>query len=233
MRVWFAVGLVAVIGCAAVRSGAVPDTEPAPPHVAATPDPPPELDDPLTLVAGCLERGDTPAACGHLGRYVRAHPEQAMFRLHLAELLLKADRPEEARIHFERFAADAQDTTGPARAQLVHCHTRLVGIAQGTNDRFGELFHRGVGLLLVVEQQDSAADRDEELCEGVLCKALKALQEAKELRPSDPRVRFYLAEVLARTGNPRGADAERAAARNLALPDSLTSWEYRRLGLAR
>lgn len=38
-----------------------------------------------------------------------------MFRLHLAELLLKADRPEEARIHFERFAADAQDTTGPAR----------------------------------------------------------------------------------------------------------------------
>ena len=245
MRVWVAVGLVAAVGCSSMRSGA-PSAPPPPPAAVAYPpplrvsatqvpptrtEPQPEPEDPLALVAECLGRGDPAAACEHLERYVGAHPDQLMYRAHLAELLLKADRPERAKAHFERFAADAQDVTGPAKAHLVQCHTRLMELAQRADDRFGEVFHRGVGLLLIVEQQASG-DMDDEAIEAVLCKAVKALAEAKELRPTDARARFYLAEAYRLIGNRRAADAERSAARNLVLPDALTAAEHRRLSLS-
>jgi hypothetical protein len=103
-------------------------------------------------------------------------------------------------------------------------------LAQQAGDRYGELFHRGVGLLLLVKEQDRAADRDGAFCEEMLCKALRALTDAKELRPSDPRPRVYLAEALERTGNRRAAAAERTAARTPLVSGELTATE-RRQGL--
>lgn len=188
----------------------------------------PEPEDPLTLAAECLQRGDEPAACIHLEAYVREHPDQPMFRLQLAELLLRTGKPELARFHLERFVAAAQDTQSPLRSQLVGCHTRLMEIARQTDDAFGEQFHRGVGLLLVARQQESDPDFHEE----VLCKAAKALNAAKEMRPDDARVRLYLADVYSRMGNRKGADAELKAARNASRPGSLTPTEQRRLALA-
>jgi predicted Zn-dependent protease len=194
---------------------------------------PAEPADPLTLAAECLGRGDEPAACGHLETHVRRHPEQVMFRAHLADLLFRLGRLDEAKFHFERFVADAQAATGPPRAHLVHCHTRLMEVAQRTGDRPAELFHRGAGLLLLVRQQDAdPATRDGGFREEVLCKAIKALAEAKDLRPADPRVRLYLAEAYDRSGNRRGAEAARAAARNLTAPGALTPAEQRRLAEA-
>jgi hypothetical protein len=100
-------------------------------------------------------------------------------------------------------------------------------LAQHSEDPFGELFHRGVGLLLLVKQEDAAGDRDEPFCEEMLCKALRALADAKELKPGDPRVRVYLAEALDRTGNRRAANAERAAARGGVVSGELTTGERR------
>jgi predicted Zn-dependent protease len=185
--------------------------------------------DPLTLAAECLERGDSAAAAIHLEAYVRRHPEQLMFRAQLAEMLLRVGRDDDAKVHYERFAADAEAATGAPRTRLVDAHTRLMEIAQRADDRFAEVFHRGVGLLLLVQEQDRSPDRDADFCEEMLCKALRALAEAKELRPADPRVRVYLAEVYDRTGNPRGADAERAAAKGGFVPGLLTPTERKRL----
>ena len=86
-------------------------------------------------------------------------------------------------------------------------------IAQRSNDRFGELFHRGVGLLLLAREQErqTPADADPAFAEEMLCKALLALREAKELKPPDARTRAYLAEAYDRCGNRRAAEAERAA----------------------
>ena len=169
-------------------------------------------EDPLVLVAQCLERDDPRGAATHLETYVRAHPDQPLFRLQLAELYLRCDRPTEAKFHYERFVADAQGvlTLDPHR---VTGHIRLMELAQRSGDKFGELYHRGVGLLLLVKTQDAAKDRDAVFCEEMLCKALRSLTDAKDLKPNDPRVRSHLAEVLDRAGSRRAASAERAAAR--------------------
>src|SRR5262245_2924949 len=46
-------------------------------------------EDALLLVAKCLERGDHRGAATHLETYVRAHPDQPLFRLQLAELCVR------------------------------------------------------------------------------------------------------------------------------------------------
>src|SRR5262245_10540333 len=71
--------------------------------------------DSLTLAAECLERGDRARAAAHLEDYVCRHPDQWMFRVQLAEMLLALGRDALARAHFERFIADAPSSTGPAR----------------------------------------------------------------------------------------------------------------------
>jgi hypothetical protein len=98
-------------------------------------------------------------------------------------------------------------------------------IAQRTKDPFGELFHRGVGLLILVQEQDSNPNRDGGFCEEMLCKSLRALNEAREQKPGDKRVCVYLAEVYDRMGNRRASKIERGAARNGVIPGELTSGE--------
>ncbi|MBX9583456.1 MAG: hypothetical protein K2X87_24410 [Gemmataceae bacterium] len=151
-----------------------------------------------------------------------------MFRAQLAELLLTLDRPAEARAEFERFVADAQAAGGPPGKHLVHCHTRLMEIGRRADDRFAERFHKGVGLLRL-----SADLGPDESAEGALCQALKALTEAKDLRPADPRVHLYLADAYGMTGNRRAAEVARAVARDRAAPGSLTPAEAARLGTGR
>jgi hypothetical protein len=145
-----------------------------------------------------------------------------MFRAQLAELFVRLGRDGDAKCHFERFATDARRATGAPKDHLVHVHTRLMEIGQRTGDRFAEVFHRGTGLLLLAAEEDGKTDRDADFCEEMLCKALQALAEAKELKPAEPRVRAALAEAYDRTGNRRAADAERAATRTAALPTGLT-----------
>jgi hypothetical protein len=179
----------------------------------------------LSLVSDSLDRGDKITAATHLETYVRQHPDQSMFRLQLAELFLQIDRDVIAKVHMERFVADAQTTKGPVHDYLVHAHTRLMEIAQRADDSFGELFHRGVGLLILVQDQDSKPDRDEDFCEEMLCKALRALNAAKEQNSEDPRVRVYLAEVYERMGNRRASSIERSSSRNRFVPGELTPGE--------
>src|SRR5262245_48909395 len=154
---WLAVGAFAVVGCHTLLAPVPPEQampRPAVVRASAEVPSPPEPDDPLTLAAKCLQDGDESGACTHLAAHVRAHPEQVMFRAHLAELLVKLGKDVEAKRHFERFVADARDATGPVGAHLIHCHTRLMEIGQRADDRFGEVSHRGAGLLLMVKEQD-------------------------------------------------------------------------------
>lgn len=196
---------------------------------APAPEPPPPApeEDALQLVARCLERDDHLGAAGHLEAYVREHADQHLFRLQLADLYLRAGRPADARRHYERFVADAQAGPAALHPHAVTAHIKLREIAVQAGDRFGEPFHRGVGLLLLVREQDGAKDRDAPFCEEMLCKALAALTEARDHRPGDPRVRVYLAEAHERAGNRHAADAERAAARGDVVSGALTATERR------
>lgn len=242
----FAVGVLGLLGC--TLPGVHPPADggrpvaanqsPSPPwdhwvvwdlsdsSVPSTPEAEAEPDT-LTLAAECLERGDRASAAAHLENYVCRHPDQLMFRAQLAEMLLRLGHDCTARAHYERFAADAQSATGPVRNQLISAHTRLMEIAQRANDRFGELFHRGVGLLLLAREQERHPPREAApaFAEEMTCKALSALREAKELKPSDARTRAYLAEALERCGNLHGAEAERLGARSALVPGQLTAAE--------
>src|SRR5436190_280266 len=86
-------------------------------------------EDPLVLVAKCLERADHRGAAIHLETYVRAHPDQPLFRLQLAELYARCDRPADARFHYERFVVDAQGVAALA-ARVVAAHIKVMEMAQ-------------------------------------------------------------------------------------------------------
>jgi hypothetical protein len=197
--------------------------EPVVTHTSAPPAEP--APDALTLVAEALDRNDKAAAAGHLEGYVRQHPDEAMFRLQLAELLVQTNKDANAKPHYEKFLAAAQLANGPLRDYLVHVHTRLMEIAERGDDTFSEVLHRGAGLLILVQEQDKNPNRDDTFCEEMLCKALRAFNEAKEQKPDDPRLRVYLAEVYERMGNRRGAKNERSGARNTMMPGELTPAE--------
>lgn len=234
----------AVLGCESVRAPAPPPAPQPPPVTApvravgrppeaprtpvevlrASAQAPPE-EDTLVLVAKCLERDDHLGAAGHLETYVRRHADQLLFRVQLAELYLRADRTADARCHLEQFVADAQSGPAALRSHVVTAHIKLREIAVKGGDRFGEPFHRGVGLLLLVREQDGSPDRDAAFCEEMLCKALAALTEAKQHKPGDARACVYLAEVHERAGNRPAAAAERAAARSDVVGGALTASE--------
>src|SRR5438105_1386525 len=136
---WLAVVVVGFLGCESLRSPPPPVAPPAPMAklvpvppltalrqtavvpVAVTAPP-----DPLSLAAECLERGDPTTAATHVEVYVRTHPEQVMFRVQLAELLVRAGKDDAARVHYERFVTDVGRATGAPRDHLVHAHTRLM-----------------------------------------------------------------------------------------------------------
>jgi tetratricopeptide (TPR) repeat protein len=231
-RVLVGVALTAVAGCLA------PFSWPEDRRVveAAKVDPIPVTEpvvekDHLALAAEQLDRGDDAAALPHLKAHVKAHPDAVMIRAYLAELHLKLGNPTASRTEFERVIAAAQGAPpGPARRHLVHCHTRLMEIAQADDDAFAEHLHRGIGLLLLVRQWDYDPERrDDVASEQTLSKAAAALRKARDERPGDARANLYLADVYERLGSPSAARAARRGAR-AALPDaSLTAWEVERI----
>jgi len=184
--------------------------------------------DSLTLAAECLDRGDDAGAVPHLKEHVRAHPDALVLRLHLAEVLRKIGRTDEARSQFERFVSDAQTADGPAATKLVHAHTRLMELA---DDEYGEHLHRGIGLVLLVRKWTADPERrDAVASEQTLAKAAKALKVAIELRPRDPRANLYLAEAFEGLGQPSAARTAIRTAR-AGMPDAaVTDAERERLG---
>lgn len=239
--------LVALSACESVRHAPPPVPVPRAAPVVAQPVPPaPAADvlraaarvpaepqaapyDPLARAAECISRNELAAAATHLEAHVRAHPDQPLYRLQLADLHTRTANTEAATDHLERFVCDAQS---PAlRKYLPNAHTKLMGLAQARGDRFAELLHRGAGLLALLTELDADPQRDAAFCEEVACKALRALTDAKALKPTDPRARLHLADAYARTGNAKGAAGERTAARTSATLGELSAAECARLGL--
>jgi hypothetical protein len=181
----------------------------------------------LTLAAACLERGEETAAVAYLTRYVTAHPDQAIVRAALADLLWRRDQWADAQAHYERFITDAQ--LGPLDpARQVQAHTRLMAVAQRNGDAYAEHLHRGIGLYLIARQ--TAEDAAES--EALLCKAAGELALAQQARPQEARPYWYAYLVWSRLGQslPAGRSLRQAAHR--ADDADLTPAERRDLVLA-
>jgi tetratricopeptide (TPR) repeat protein len=150
----------------------------------------------LSLAAVHLEIGDEVGACPHLARYVEARPDQVMVRGHYAELLFRLKQVPEARAQFERYVIDAQDESGPAANNLLHCHSRLMEIGELIEDEYLEHLHRGIGLLLLARARADLSDIGHDPTqEALLCKAAGELTLALHERPDEAQPCWYLYQV--------------------------------------
>jgi thioredoxin-like negative regulator of GroEL len=223
------------VGCQALApSHLLAPSEPAAEESNAPVTPPVDTNDSLQQAASCVERGDEAGAVPHMLHHVQAHPDQIMIRAYLAELLLRLKRLPEAQWHFERFIADAQQATGPSNQHLIHCHTRLMEIAQDREDAYAEHLHRGIGLLLLARQKGVLAQADDPaLPQKLLCRAAKELNEAQTLRPGEARPCVYLFEVWTALDQPLPASkALRQVRAEAAFSTHLTPAERRVVALA-
>jgi tetratricopeptide (TPR) repeat protein len=151
----------------------------------------------LSLAAAFLEKGDDAGACPHLGRYLKAHPEHQAIRVQYAELLWKLKRLKECRTAFESAVADAQEHLPPSH--LIHCHTRLMQLAEAEEDEYAEHLNRGVGLYLLARERATLGEKDAPLTvEGLLCRAAGELTLARIQKPDEARPSWYLYKVWSR-----------------------------------
>ncbi len=187
----------------------------------------------LSLAAAYLETGDEAGACPHLGAYVAVHPEHLQLRAKYAELLFRCRQHRQAHAEFERYLTAVQEHDGPGIAALIHCHTRLMEIAEAEEDEYAEHLNRGIGLFLLARQRADLPDPDGELsAEGLLCQAAGELMLARMERPDEARPCWYLYEVWSRLAQRQPAMRWLRQAVAIAPLSYLTPAELRRLQLA-
>jgi predicted Zn-dependent protease len=186
----------------------------------------------LTEAAKCLDEGDEAAALPLLQEYVAAHPDHASIRAHLAELLLRLHKPDEAKRQLERYVADAQQQGEPVDQQLIHAETRLVEIACGEEDAYAERLHRGIGLYVLAERAAKADEVDDAFVEKTLFQAVEELKAAVKERSEEPRPHWYLYQAWSELGQRLPAETHLRRARKLAFQDGLTPAEAQALKLA-
>jgi tetratricopeptide (TPR) repeat protein len=193
----------------------------------------------LKQAAASLEKGAEGTACDHLEQYLREHPEHAEARFCCAELLFKMGSLAPARNHFAQLIERCPDTESADLDCLLHCHGRLMEIAEATEDEYCDHLHRGIGMFLLATKPapirfatpirnlaEEAAER-----ESLLCKALVELNQAQELRPNEARTAWYLHEVTQSLGQRRPAQRFLRLAQENAAFSYLTPAEQRHLAL--
>jgi tetratricopeptide (TPR) repeat protein len=176
----------------------------------------------LSLAAAFIQQGNEVGAVGHLAEYLKAFPEHHVVRAHYAELLLRLNRPREARSQFEHFIADVQDDPELGPKHLVHCHSRLMEIAEDEGDEYAEHLHRGIGLYLLGCERAGLPDPEEGdlSVESVLCKAAGELTMAHLARRDEARPCWYLYAVWSRL------DQRQPALRHLREADATAPFSY-------
>jgi tetratricopeptide (TPR) repeat protein len=155
----------------------------------------------LSLAAAYSAKGDDRRVVEYLTRYVLMQPDHVAIRAHLAEILLRTQHPEAARAQFERCVADLQERTELDPARLIHCLSRLVELAEMSEDEYGEHLNRGIGLYLLACQRARLPDSaDEPAAQGLLFRAARELGAARMERPDAARPCWYLYQVWSRLG---------------------------------
>jgi tetratricopeptide (TPR) repeat protein len=155
----------------------------------------------LSLAAAYLEMGEPAKACAGLAKYVAAHPEEIVVRAQYAELLVRLHRDRAARREFEECIAGAQELGKAGMRHLIHCHSRLMELAENQADTYAEHLHRGIGLYLLALESSHLAEAEAVLpSEGLYCKAAGELTLALEERPDEARPSWYLYEVWSHLG---------------------------------
>lgn len=168
-----------------------PQTKPLPRTRVVDP-----AEDSVSLVeraAAALVNGQQGEAAALLEQHVEEHPEAILVRAQLAELLFRMERLQQARLHFELFIASAQPSGVSAFRYLIHSHSRLVEIATREHQSFDEHINRGIGLFILAGRRATEANQGgDHSVASLLARAVDEFQSARQERPTDARVHWYL-----------------------------------------
>ena len=187
----------------------------------------------LTQAALHIAAGHDDAACDALEHFVAENPDHPHVRFYFAELLHKLGRAQEARDQFERIIADFQEEPESDYPQLIHCHGRLMELAETTDDDYLYHLHRGIGLYWVAQGSVRLGAESGDLPpEGLFCKAAGELSTALALRPGEARPAWYLYSVWHNLAQSHLAQRSLEQAREAAPFTYLTPSEQRRLQMA-
>jgi tetratricopeptide (TPR) repeat protein len=187
----------------------------------------------LSLAAAYADQGKDILAALNLGFYVEKRPDHLAARLYYADMLVKQQRPQEARVQFERFIADGQDRAELADEHLVHCHTCLVAIYEAEADEYHEHLNRGLGLFQLACERETLPDPNGECSvESLLFRAAGELMAARRGRRDEARASWYLHRIWSRLGQKQQALRWLRVAVAAAPFDTLTPAERRGLHLA-
>jgi tetratricopeptide (TPR) repeat protein len=187
----------------------------------------------LSLAAAYLAQAKEEQAAEQLKQYLNKQPDHFVVRGEYAELLLRLGLLETAREQFEHFEADIQDHETLARKHLVHCHSRLLEIAERLEDEYAVHLHRGIALYWLARQRAELTDAGDELSsEGLLCQSASEFVLARRERPDEARPCWYLHEVWSQLAQCQPATRWLRAADEAAPFSYLTPAEQSRLHLA-
>jgi tetratricopeptide (TPR) repeat protein len=164
-------------------------------------------EDPLLPQASqALEAGDHAQACELLRAYAERHPESKHARAFYAEVLAKLGNATEASVEFEKAVARLQEDKSVDLALIVHCHGRLLDLADDDADEFHVHLHRGLGLYWLAQQKRRGDEPADALpTESILCKAALELTAAHWLMPSEARPTWYLSLIWRQLGQSAAA----------------------------
>jgi tetratricopeptide (TPR) repeat protein len=168
---------------------------------------PTNSDDPLLPQASqALERGDHAQACELLRSYAERHPESKHARAFYAEVLAKLGKGAEASVEFEKAIARLQAEKTIDLALIVHCHGRLIDLADEDADEFHVHLHRGLGLYWLAQQKRHGDEPpDAPTTESILCKAALELTTAHAIVPGESRPTWYLYLIWRQLGQTAAA----------------------------
>ncbi len=187
----------------------------------------------LSLAAAYLAEGDEETACAHLDRFVATEPDHRNARYLYAELLWKRGLRDQARAQFQETIAAYQEARPVDARQLVHCHGRLMALAEESQDDFELQLQRGLGFYWLAQARSQLGDPQGDMpVEALLCRAAGCLSAAHGLRPEDARAPLYLHEIWRRLGQQQQAQRWLREARAAAPFAALTPQEERTLHLA-
>jgi tetratricopeptide (TPR) repeat protein len=187
----------------------------------------------LSLAAAYLAEGKEDRTCDHLEKFLAAQPDHRNARYLYAELLFKRGLRDQARVQFEEtIAVSQEDRTVDAR-HMVHCHGRLMALAEEAQDDYQVQLQRGLGLYWLAQARRQLGDPDGEMpVEALLCRAAACLSAAHGLQPDAARPTLYLHAIWRRLGQHQQAQRWLTEAAAAAAFSPLTPQEQRQLHLA-
>ena len=187
----------------------------------------------LALAAAKSKQGDFQAVAQNLVIYLRLEPQHHVANMYYAECMMTLGRFAEAEDYFNKYLATVNEPETGHRSRLAHAHSRLAELSKNRSNPRDQQFHESIAAFhrakesreksrLIADMAQAAAAKQQ--ADGLITEAKQKLEQVRNERPNDPRVRKYLSE-LAKPTTP-ATESKEAGVVTARKPESIptSSW---------